>query len=86
MKLFKNDKRKGGQIFSTLNSTITKRIKRVDSTNSEDFYEPSLLQSLLSGLLKVHKDRQDAIFIDRDPKYFQTLLNYLRYVNTNQEY
>ena len=54
-------------------------------TNGKEFYEPNLLQLLVSGLCEPRLDKNKAIFIDRDPKYFGYLLNYLRSIdNKNQ--
>jgi hypothetical protein len=76
----------GGQIFATIHSTINKRIQRVNSNDPNDFYEPNLLQSLTSGLADVKRDKNEAFFIDRDPKCFQSILNYLRAANTDEEF
>lgn len=71
----------GGKLFSTYKSTLMKRIKK-PHTDSE-YYEPHLLQALVSGVSNVKLDENEAIFIDRDPTFFHIILNYLRYVNTN---
>jgi hypothetical protein len=76
----------GGKIFSTLGVSINKRIRRMESDDPNDFYEPNLLQGLTSGLVDVKRDENKAIFIDRDPKYFQRILNYLRKVNTDEDF
>lgn len=65
----------GGSVFSTYKSTIIKRIKRA---NSFEYYPPSLLNEILSGNLNVNLDQDNAVFIDRNPKYFQYILQYLR--------
>jgi len=72
----------GGKIFSTFKSTLNKRIKKPNSDNNE-YYDPHLLQILISGLCFAKLDDENAIFIDRDPFYFEYILSYLRYVNTN---
>ena len=38
----------------------------------------SFFTALLSGRISSLKDERGAIFIDRDPKIFATILNYLR--------
>jgi hypothetical protein len=75
----------GGQIFSTYVSTITKRVRKLDSEDPNDFYEPNLLQGLISGITQVKRDNNNAIFIDRNAKYFNHLLDYLRVANTGEE-
>jgi len=72
----------GGTLFSTLKSTINKKIVK-PNTNGKEFYEPHLLQGFVAGLYEPKFDKNKAIFIDRDPKYFGYLLNYLRSLNTN---
>ena len=56
-------------IFSTHELNITKRIK---IPNSEDFYEPNSLEGLISGIGNIKR------FIDRNPQYFNYILEYLR--------
>jgi hypothetical protein len=70
----------GGTIFATYLSTITKKINKI---NGDGFYEPNLLQGLVSGLTDVKFDNNKDIFIDRNPKYFHYILDYLRMANTN---
>lgn len=54
-----------GQRFTTTRETILK--------------EPASRLALMArGVLPVSKDESGAIFIDRDAKYFQLVLNYLR--------
>uniref|UniRef100_A0A2C9JEX1 BTB/POZ domain-containing protein KCTD3 n=1 Tax=Biomphalaria glabrata TaxID=6526 RepID=A0A2C9JEX1_BIOGL len=55
----------GGTRFSTSRQTLT--------WNPETFFT-----SLLSGRISSDKDETGAIFIDRDPKLFSVILNYLR--------
>eukprot|EP01024_Parvocaulis_polyphysoides_P003237 TRINITY_DN108946_c0_g1_i1.p2 TRINITY_DN108946_c0_g1~~TRINITY_DN108946_c0_g1_i1.p2 ORF type:complete len:258 (-),score=10.32 TRINITY_DN108946_c0_g1_i1:277-1050(-) len=55
----------GGQRFTTLKSTI----------NQES---SSRLSLICRGVLPSSKDSLGYIFIDREPKYFQLILNYLR--------
>ena len=75
----------GGTLFSILKSDITKKIPRPDSRGNE-FYDPNLLQGLISGIIDVKYDKNKAIFINRDPKYFHYILNYLRTANTNETF
>ncbi|CAF0815814.1 unnamed protein product [Brachionus calyciflorus] len=67
----------GGTLFSTLRSTLTKQIK---DTNGK-MYSPNMFESILNGFVKPKYDENKAIFIDRDPKYFSHVLNYLRNVD-----
>ena len=68
----------GGTTFSTHKTTVNKKIVKPD-TNGNEFYEPNLLQGLISGIIDVNYDEDNkTIFIDRDPKYFNFILNYLR--------
>lgn len=71
----------GGTIFSTYRSTLTKRIKKF---NSEEYYDPHLLNGLIMGLTNVKLDDQNAIFIDRSPDYFNYILDYLRSVGATE--
>lgn len=73
----------GGKKFSTFKTTIEKRIKR--HGQKKEYYGPHLLQGLISGLVKVRVDKENAIFIDRDPQMFNYILNYLRFVDTDSE-
>ena len=71
----------GGTIFSTYRSTLTKRIKKF---NSEEYYDPHLLNGLIMGLTNVKIDDNNAIFIDRNPDYFNYVLDYLRSVSASE--
>ena len=71
----------GGKIFSTFKSTLNLKIKKPQTNN--EYYDPHLLQILISGLCFVKLDDKNAIFIDRDPYYFDYILNYLRSINNN---
>jgi len=56
----------GGKYFTTTKDTVLR--------------EPSSrLALVVRGILPSTKDNTDAYFIDRDAKYFQLILNYLRY-------
>lgn len=48
------------------------------NTNSLCQQKGSFLEALLSGRHSVQRDRNDRIFIDRDPDLFRTILNFLR--------
>ncbi|CAF0984347.1 unnamed protein product [Brachionus calyciflorus] len=66
----------GGRIFSTLKSTLTKELKDKDSKP----YPPHMFHLIFNGSKKFDIDEHNnAIFIDRDPKYFSHVLDYLRY-------
>ncbi|CAF1033147.1 unnamed protein product [Brachionus calyciflorus] len=67
----------GGTLFSTLRSTLTKQIK----DKNGKMYSPNMFESILNGFVKPKYDVNKAIFIDRDPKYFSHVLNYLRNVD-----
>lgn len=54
----------GGQTFASTSSTLSK--------------ENSLLSAIVSGNFGVEPDEDGCIFVDRDPKYFPHILNYLR--------
>jgi hypothetical protein len=54
----------GGTIFETTKETLTS--------------VHSLFTPLLSEQFKIELDQNGAIFIDRDPTYFSTILNYMR--------
>jgi hypothetical protein len=67
----------GGTLFSTLKTTITKKIKK--KFNQGEFYENNLLEDLLTKKSRSTYDYENnAIFIDRNPKYFNFILDYLR--------
>ncbi|RNA04959.1 BTB POZ domain-containing KCTD3-like [Brachionus plicatilis] len=72
----------GGTMFSTLKSTLTKKIEDKDGK----LYLPNMFESLVDGFVKPKYDENKAIFIDRNPKYFGCILDYLRMANTDFEY
>lgn len=79
----------GGQVFATSESTINKRVPRLDAKKGtgQDFHLPNLLQALISGIGDVGKDKQTGcIFIDRNPTYFNYLLDYLRSIDTTEPF
>mmetsp|Transcript_54508 Transcript_54508/g.100853 ORF Transcript_54508/g.100853 Transcript_54508/m.100853 type:complete len:577 (-) Transcript_54508:72-1802(-) len=55
----------GGTVFETARSTLVQQ-------------NGSFLSSLLSGRHQLSRDRSGRIFINRDPEYFRTILNFLR--------
>lgn len=55
----------GGQRFSTSRQTLT-------------WIPDTFFTAMLSGLISTNRDDQGYIFIDRDPKLFSIILNYLR--------
>eukprot|EP00928_Gymnodinium_smaydae_P053507 TRINITY_DN37484_c0_g1_i1.p1 TRINITY_DN37484_c0_g1~~TRINITY_DN37484_c0_g1_i1.p1 ORF type:complete len:640 (+),score=125.43 TRINITY_DN37484_c0_g1_i1:58-1920(+) len=55
----------GGTIFETARSTIVQQ-------------QGSMLEATLSGRHQVARDRSGRVFINRDPEYFRTILNFLR--------
>lgn len=55
----------GGKIFMTLRPTITK-------------YPESLLAIIISGRHTIIKDENGCVFIDRNPKYFEFVLDIMR--------
>jgi hypothetical protein len=65
----------GGKIFATLDSTLIKSIK-CPKTNKP--YAPHFLQELITENSAEYLDKNQRIFIDRDPKYFGHILDYLR--------
>ncbi|CAF0782672.1 unnamed protein product [Brachionus calyciflorus] len=72
----------GGQLFSTLKSTLTKKIKN----ESGQFYSPTMFEGLVNGFVQPKYDENQAIFIDRNPKYFSYILDYLRIANTETDF
>lgn len=73
----------GGTYFSTLKSTLEKEIEKRDGNGN---YDPNLFQSLLSGTIKINYDENKAIFIDRNPKYFIYILDYLRNLDSKKQF
>ena len=72
----------GGTYFSTLKATLEKKIKK----NKDEYYEPHLLQSIVSGMVKIIYDETKAIFLDRNPKYFGYILDYLRNADSSNPF
>jgi hypothetical protein len=89
----------GGTQFATFKSTLTNKIRKPsnedddknasasgDDNRLEPYYEPHLLECMMNGMTKVLKDSNDAIFINRNPIYFQYILDYLRAIENEEEY
>lgn len=72
----------GGTPFSTLKSTLIKKVKN----ESGQFYGPNLFEALINGYVQPKYDENNSIFIDRNPKYFSFILDYLRTANTDNEF
>jgi hypothetical protein len=69
---------KGGRIFSTSRINLIKPIRKPDSADDQ-FYEPNCLEGLADGVLDTKYDSANqAIFIDRNPRFFSCILDYLR--------
>ncbi|KAL9651477.1 hypothetical protein ABK040_001424 [Willaertia magna] len=72
----------GGQPFCFLKETICSKIKNpnyeTDESIKDEYYEPTLLETLISSNIPVTLIDNDYIFIDRDPILFHYIANYLR--------
>jgi hypothetical protein len=79
----------GGQYFSTFRSTIAKKLKKIKSPcnldDDDDYFEPNLLQEFLNGDRFAYYDDRNALFIDRNPKYFNHILDFLRLAKDDNE-
>ena len=78
-----------GKYFSIFKSDILKEVPKSNNNNlinETQYYRPSLLQALITGVLAVKYDENKAIFINRDSKYFNYILNYLRVANTSESF
>ncbi|CAF1098376.1 unnamed protein product, partial [Brachionus calyciflorus] len=69
----------GGSRHSVLKSTLTQNIKDKNGKN----YPSHMFQLIINGSIKCNYDDSKAIFIDRNPKYFPYILEYLRKVSHN---
>jgi len=74
----------GGTVFSTFRTTISKKILKPSLL--KEFYASNLLEHMMKGEIEVTYDEYQTIFIDRSPKYFNYILDYLRTANTNEEF
>jgi hypothetical protein len=61
----------GGSVFASYKSTFTKKIKK---PNSEDYYTANLIEEILDGRLDYNLDDNGGIFFDRNPFYFEFIL------------
>ena len=74
----------GGTLFSTLKTTITKKVK--NKFNQKKFYENNLLEDLVTKKSSsTYDEENNAIFIDRNPKYFNYILDFLRKADNLKE-
>jgi hypothetical protein len=72
----------GGTSFSTLKSNLFKA-----SNEKEPFYNrTNYFEALFLGLINVTYTRNNEIFVDRNPKYFDLILDFLRTINTNETF
>jgi hypothetical protein len=70
----------GGTSFSTFKSNLIKT-----SNEKDPFYNSSsYFKALVNGLINVTYTRSNEIFIDRNPKYFDLVLDFLRTINTKE--
>jgi hypothetical protein len=67
-------------------SVIIKEAKNETKQQQQLYYEPHLLELMMIGIVKVVKDPTGAIFINRNPKYFEYILDYLRAVEDEEEF
>lgn len=75
----------GGKIFSTTKYNVCKQIRKLNDPTQN--YEPNFLEGLVNGILdSKHDNEHNAIFIDRNPKYFHYLLDYLRMADSDEEF
>ncbi|CAF0762888.1 unnamed protein product [Brachionus calyciflorus] len=72
----------GGNLFSSLKSTLIKQIKNKNG----ELYPPNMFEALLKGFVKPKYYEKKTIFIDRNPKHFGYILDYLRMANTECEF
>mmetsp|Transcript_111104 Transcript_111104/g.192683 ORF Transcript_111104/g.192683 Transcript_111104/m.192683 type:complete len:453 (-) Transcript_111104:744-2102(-) len=62
----------GGRQFQTTLQTLTSETG-------------SMLEAMFGGRFAVMQEQDQAVFLDRDPTHFETILNYLRDKNMNKE-
>lgn len=72
----------GGSSFSTYKSNLIKKRKE----NDPYYNSSSYFKALVDGLIKINYNNKNEIFIDRSPKYFDLILDYLRTLNTNETF
>jgi hypothetical protein len=73
----------GGKLFSTLVSTISKSFRSYLKEN--EYYDTNLLEDLFSDQSSMKDLQHNAIFIDRNPKFFNYILDYLRKSHSKNE-
>lgn len=74
----------GGTIFTTFKSTLN-TYNRIEKRYGLVKPGPNLLESFVVGISDAITDKKNNIFIDRDPKYFELVLDYLRKISENDE-
>ena len=74
----------GGTVFSTFKATISKKIPKPSLL--KEFYGSNLLENMMNGEIDVTYDENQAIFIDRSSKHFNSILDYLRTANTTEDF
>ncbi|CAF0714014.1 unnamed protein product [Brachionus calyciflorus] len=72
----------GGRIFSTLKSTLTKKIR----DNHGSLYPSNIFEKMLNYGENIKFDENGVLFIDRSPEYFNYILEYLRDFDTEIEF
>jgi hypothetical protein len=70
----------GGTYFTTLLQTLDRRLSRVDDKNQ--LYPANLFQEILHGQAPLRFDEKHALFFDRNPQYFNYVLDFLRLVDS----
>ena len=81
------------QSFLHIYQLYRKKIQNPFSTNNENYRENVLIRLFrneLNACFFVNNNRHlpsryGTLFVDRNPKYFQLILDFLRKVNTNEE-
>lgn len=74
----------GGTIFTTFKSTLN-TYQRIEKRYGFGKPGPNLLESLIAGINETVTDSNQVIFIDRNPKYFEFVLEYLRKISDKEE-
>jgi hypothetical protein len=65
----------GGKLFETLQETLAKKL----NNSSDSINDNHVLDDIVNDRVDfVYDERNDAIFLDRSPKCFEFILNYLR--------
>ena len=72
----------GGTSFSTYRSNLVKlRGEKDPFYNSSSYFK-----ALVNGLVEIKYNNKNEIFIDRSPKHFDLILEFLRTLNTNETF